>query len=291
MEVARSLHVFTGAANIQVGQKFLPLVFYPAELLAELRWDFPRPGAAVYTFPDEPRAPSLLLSTYSTNEVTRAHSSSQWTVKVNIHAHGYELDNRSVFDCKWSLSCRRLRKVLDMENCVASRRRLRALIERLNNRLPRRHSRQQLQSLKTASWKTLLAMFVDLNLLYTRMEAGRLDNLCGSCDVSFETIAYQGHVMALSSVIPQFREGGAQTTGHVVGKLSGGFLIFQPIGAQIPIRVHEIQLEPIPSGLHSLCRSLGSAAECKSLKESELVCRVIRDTFERHEIESTLIIT
>lgn len=262
----------------------------------DIRWDHPKPFSVAYTYPDCHGSSSL--SHYYFNPVIGVNPFS--TMVVNIKSDGFNLNGCSVFDWKWSLASRALKRAVDMPNCHANRQRVRVLIRNMMKRFNLVDS-PLLDVFDRMTMKLLIRHYSSVLLLQGTNCAKKMQKLHPCFEVT-PTFVTRDNVTLIHYIIIPYRfqsepviSGPAGNVyisstgvmcGSVTGHLHNGFREFVGFGEQTPIRVHRAQLETSGLGQCFLARSLHEAAIYQMQKQVSVVANTVtrvarRDMYNR----------
>ena len=254
----------------------------PQALLDDLRWQYPKPYSATYTFPDEPRAPSI---PHFHHIVRMNPNSDDGDTSIDIVIEGFELGGASVVDYRWSCGSRRLRDVLQLRNSAASRRLLRQKISKLSA-----FSGIPMPMGRSTPFRTLIDIFVAGNMQYTTLNAQRLVHLMGSnagdvvCNVT--TMGEMNAPFVLCSTLAHNdKPAHPPRRGQVVAHLNNDLVVFQDHGdPKKRLRLHRCQLDPTASGDFAFARCLTEAFSTKISGATRNLSRCIAlEMFHLHQ--------
>jgi hypothetical protein len=255
------------------------------KLMDEIRWDHPKPFSTIYTYP-ECRSSSSLPHYYFNPVVD---TSSLIPTIVEIPSNGFDLNGSSVFDWKWSLASRAVKRAIEMHNCHANRKRLRGLIRGQMQRFGTVDA-PMLDAFDRMSMKCLIKHYNSVILLNGIKCARKMAKLHPSFDVT-PTMVTRGKVTLIHyTIIPyKFQRESADSDaagnvyvtlkgvacGTVTGHLRNGFREFMRFGDQNPIRVHRAQLETNGIGQCFIARDLHEASFYKLKKQGLVVAGTV----------------
>ncbi len=222
----------------------------PEDLLDEIRWKYPKPFSALYTYPEEENSPALPYCTFQIKHCTPRK------IDVEVMIDGYNLNGVPVFDHRWTLQSRKLNEVIKMKNTPRNRTKLKKKITKLKDSL-----NLTIEINQRCSMKTLKSMYSQCLIALGAEQAELLSQLLPDYDVVCLFILMQGYPLLNISVVPYENPIELISTentlelkhnvrrGYISETLKNGFLSFKDIDRPShPIRVHKTQLQPGKSG-------------------------------------------